>query len=88
VAAHQVFVAVVPRRFARPQEATGECLVPGGEAELVRGGGASGGHGGERFETAIQQVEKGALTRTGVRPQGPCDRARQRVRGCAVSCGN
>ena len=85
VPAHEVVVAVVPRRFARPQEPAGKGDVPGCEAEAVRGRGVIGGDGRQRAQPAIQQVQVRALTRAEAGPEGPGDGARQRVR--RVSCG-
>ena len=85
VTAHEVLVAVVPRRFARPQEPAGERDVAGGEAEVVRGGGVSGGEGGECYQPAIQQDQVRALDWAGIGTEGPGDGARQLVRGRPVS---
>ena len=87
VAAHEILVAVVPCRFARPQEPAGECPVSGGEAEVIRGDGVSVGDGGERGEPAIQEAQVRALIRAEVGPEGPGDGARQLVRGRPVSYG-
>jgi hypothetical protein len=85
VTPHEVLVAVVPRRFARPQEAAGERSVSGGEAEVIRGDGVSGGDGGEGDEPAIEEAQVRALIRAEVGPEGPGDGARQLVRGPRVS---
>jgi hypothetical protein len=81
VTAHEVLVAVVPRRFARPQEPAGQRDVPRGEAEIVRGDGVRGGGGGECYQPAIQQGQIRALTRAEIGPEEPGDGPRQLVRG-------
>lgn len=81
VAADEVLVAVVPRRFPPAQEPAGEPDLPGAETEGVRGGGTSRGDGVECNQPAIQEGKVRTLARTDAGPEGAGDGERQGVRG-------